>query len=199
MAVGGTRLRREGAAVAQARRRVVLAGRGRQKCRRLIRDLRGDDLLAVRRKLLENVLVAVGHGLDGLGLALLTGVRDRGKHGGHVQRRTRHGTEDVGGEGGGDLAVLRDAHVVGGLEDRAEVYARRHVHEGLVDRLAGGAHDVHRAGLTREVIDLVALSRDGTAIALEGAVRVERVGRTHGLVGRVSLLEPLQEGEHLEG
>ena len=69
----------------------------------------------------------------------------------------------------------------------------------MVDGQAGGAHDVHRAGLTREVVDLIALGGDGTAIALEGAVRVERVSRTHGLVGRVSLLEPLQEGEHLEG
>jgi len=106
---------------------------------------------------------AVGEGrgpagarLDGLRRALLSGVRDGAERGSHLQRGGRHGTEDVGGEGRRNLAVLRDAHVVGGIEDRAEVHARRHVDEGLVHGLAGCAHDVHRAGLTREVVDLVA-------------------------------------------
>ena len=199
VAVGGTRLRGEGAAVAQARRRVVLAGRRRQQCGRLVCNIRGDDLLAVRRELLQDVLVTVGHRLDGLRRALLAGVCDRREHGRHLQRGARHGTKDVGREGRRNLTVLRDAHVIGGLEDGAEVHTRRHVDEGLVGGQARRAHDVHGAGLACEVVDLVALSGDGAAITLEGSVGVERVVRTYGLVCRVAFLEPLQEGEHLEG
>ena len=75
VAVGRTRLGGEGAAVAQTRRRVVLAGGGSQQGSRLVGDVGGDDLLAVRGELLEDVLVTVGYRLDGLRRALLAGVR----------------------------------------------------------------------------------------------------------------------------
>ena len=70
----------------QTRSRVVLASRLRQGCCNLLSELRIDDLLAVRRTFLENVLLTVGDLRDRVGLAHLAVVNEGRESACHGQR-----------------------------------------------------------------------------------------------------------------
>ena len=70
----------------QSSRGVVLARRLRQGCCNLLSELRIDDLLAVRRTFLKNVLLAVGNLRDRVGLAHLAVIGEGCESACHGQR-----------------------------------------------------------------------------------------------------------------
>ncbi len=151
---------RQGRPSPEASRRVVLATAG--KCRRLVREVRGDDLLAVRRKRLEDVLVrSIADSVD---WGLHCTARDLRSS--RAEATCSQGSDtgpDVCGEGDGTSPSLRDAHVVGGLEDPTKS-TRDAMLTSLVEPT--GRWRAASCRLTREVVDLVALGRDGAAVAL---------------------------------
>ena len=166
--VGRTRLSGELATTRQSRSRVVLASRLRQGCCDLLGDLRIDDLLAVCRTFLKNVLLAVSDLRDRIGLAHLAIVDEGRESTSHGQRRSRTRTQDVTGNGQDRFAVsVINTHIGRYLEDIAEVELGGHVDEGVVHRKAGCADDIESTVLARQVDDVPAFSVDGLAITLK--------------------------------